>query len=52
MRGTITGWDILAHPWLIVREFGPRCYLRCVSAVVTRRRTTFLDLSLRRPHNS
>jgi hypothetical protein len=47
MRGTITTWDVLAHPWLIVHEFGPRCYLRCLRAVVMRRSTTFLEVALR-----
>lgn len=48
MRGTITAWDVLVHPWIIVHEFGPWCYLRCLRAVVTRQQTTFLDVALRR----
>lgn len=47
MRGAITGWDVVRHPILIVRGFGPRCYLRCVIAVLSRRKTTFLEVSLR-----
>jgi len=47
MRGAITTWDVLTHPWLIVHEFGPRCYLRCLRAVVSRRATTFLEVALR-----
>jgi hypothetical protein len=48
MRGTITTWDILRHPLLIIRGFGPSCYLRCVTAALSRRPTTFLDVALRR----
>jgi hypothetical protein len=48
MRGTITTWDILRHPLLIIRGFGPSCYLRCVGAALSRRPTTFLDVALRR----
>lgn len=49
MQGTITGWDVVRHPVLILRGFGPRCYVRCLLAVLSRRRTTFLDASLRAP---
>ena len=48
MRGTITTWHVVRHSWTIVRSFGPRCYLRCLMAVVARRETTFLDVALRR----
>ncbi|MHB1847044.1 MAG: hypothetical protein ACYCWW_19655 [Deltaproteobacteria bacterium] len=48
MRGTITSRDVFLHPWLIVRGFGPGCYLRCLHAVLTRRDCTFLELALRR----
>jgi hypothetical protein len=48
MRGTITTWDILRHPLLIIRGFGASCYLRCVGAALSRRPTTFLDVALRR----
>ena len=49
MQGTITTWHVIRHPVLIVRGFGPACYLRCVVAVLRRKRTTFLDASLRTP---
>lgn len=48
MNGLIKSWDVVRHPVLIVRGFGPRCYLRCLVAVLSGRRTTFLDTSLRR----
>ena len=48
LQGAITTWDVLAHPWLIVHEFGPRCYLRCLRAMVTGRSTTFLEVVLRK----
>lgn len=41
--GVITTRDVLLHTRVIVREFGPRAYLRCCVAVLLRRRTTFLD---------
>jgi hypothetical protein len=48
MKGMITSWHVVRHPWSIVRGFGPRCYLRCLLAVIGRRETTFLDIALRR----
>jgi len=44
MRGTITGSDIVLHTVTIVRFWGPRVYLRCLRAALTRRPTTFLAL--------
>lgn len=44
MRGTITAKDVLLHPMLIVLNYGPACYFRCLQAVVSRRPTTFLDV--------
>jgi hypothetical protein len=44
MRGCITGRDVLLHPYMICRLWGPGCYLRCLKAVVTRQRCTFLEL--------
>ena len=46
MRGLITHREVLANFGLIWREFGPRCVARCLMAIVTRRRTTFLDLAV------
>jgi hypothetical protein len=45
MQGVITSKDILRHLPLILREFGPRCALRAVRAVIRRERTTFLDVA-------
>jgi hypothetical protein len=36
---------VLRHTAIIVREFGPRAYLRCCLAMLMRRPATFLDLS-------
>ena len=44
VRGLITTRDVLFHAPAIVRSFGMRPYLRCLGALFTRRRTTFLDL--------
>lgn len=44
MQGVIQARDVLLHPVLICREFGAGCFLRCVGAVLSRRRCTFLDL--------
>jgi hypothetical protein len=44
MLGCITTIDVLRHPVAICRLFGPMCYLRCLRAVVTRRRCTFLEV--------
>ena len=45
MRGVITSRDVLTNVGLIFREFGPRCLLRCLKAIVTSRPTTFLDVA-------
>ena len=39
--GVITTKDVLRHGAIIVREFGTFAYLRCLSAILLRRRTTF-----------
>jgi hypothetical protein len=44
MRGVITTRDVIANLRLIWREFGSRCALRCVVAVVMMKKTTFLEL--------
>lgn len=49
MRGLITGRHILTHGPTIVRHFGPRCYLRCMVALLLRQRTTFLEVAFRDP---
>ena len=42
INGVITSKEIFRHTLTIVREFGPRVYLRCCAAMVMGRRTTFL----------
>lgn len=49
MRGVITARDVVKNLALIWREFGANCALRCLSAVIRRESTTFLDVALRRP---
>jgi hypothetical protein len=44
MVGLITSRDLVTHSALIVREFGARCYVRCVwRALIARRAVTFLE---------
>jgi hypothetical protein len=45
MNGSITSRDVLRHTLVILREFGPMCYLRCIKAVLLRRHTTFLNVA-------
>jgi hypothetical protein len=35
MVGVVTTRDLFTHPHEIVREFGARCYLRCVWRTLT-----------------
>ena len=42
IRGVITSRDVLLNGGTILREFGPRAYLRCCVAMLLRRPTTFL----------
>ena len=44
MQGCITSRDVLLHPVTIYRLWGPACYLRCLRAVLTGERCTFLGL--------
>ena len=44
MDGVITGRHVLSHMRLIWREYGPRCLLRCLKAVLFGPRTTFLEI--------
>ncbi len=48
MQGHITGRHVLRHPLVVMREFGPLCFLRCLKAMVLRERKTFLDCAFRR----
>jgi hypothetical protein len=47
MLGVITLRDVLDHLGLIRREFGSRGVAWCLLAVLSRRRTTFLEVALR-----
>jgi hypothetical protein len=44
MTGTIRGSDVALHPLLIARLFGARALCRCLWAVATGRRCTFLGV--------
>lgn len=44
MRGIITGRDALKHLHLIAWEFGFGCAYRVLEAVVTGKKTTFLEV--------
>jgi hypothetical protein len=48
MDGSITSKHLFSHAMTIVREFGPRCYLRCLKAVLLGERKTFLDCAFPR----
>jgi hypothetical protein len=52
MRGVITRKEVLAHPLMIVRLFGPRAYLRCLRAAFSARPTTFLETVFAHPRAS
>ena len=49
MDGVITSKDVLVHLPLIWKEYGTGCALRALKAVVTRQRTTFLDVACGAP---
>jgi hypothetical protein len=44
VQGAITGRDVIRHSLTILRLWGPTCYVRCLRAIVSRRRCTFLDV--------
>lgn len=44
MQGTITSRHVLRYGLTILRLWGPRCYLRCLRAAVSRRPSTFLAI--------
>jgi hypothetical protein len=47
MRGVIGNREAVSHLGLIWREFGPKCTVRCIGAMLGRRRNaTFLDIAL------
>ena len=43
IEGVVTTTQVLSHPALIVSCFGVRTLLRCLKAIVLRKRTTFLE---------
>ncbi len=47
MRGAITGRDVFKHSVTILRLWGPRCYFRCLCAVLSRKPSTFLAIAAR-----
>jgi len=49
VQGLITSTDVLWRAPTIIRSFGLRAYLRCFAALLSRRRTTFLELVWGRP---
>jgi hypothetical protein len=44
VQGSITSKDVFLHPFTIVRLWGPAFYFRCVRAIASGRRCTFLEL--------
>jgi hypothetical protein len=44
IAGVVTTKDVLLHWPTIVQDFGLRTWLNCCKAVLTGRRTTFLEL--------
>lgn len=44
MRGVITGKDVLRHSLTILRLWGPRRYLRCLRAGLSKSPSTFLGV--------
>jgi len=49
VRGAITSRDVLFHAFTIVRLWGPAFYVRCLRAVASGRRCTFLEVLSRIP---
>lgn len=47
ITGSITSKDVLLNAATIVRSFGLSTYARCLRAMLTGRRTTFLELAWR-----
>jgi hypothetical protein len=48
MRGVITNRDVMANLWLVRREFGFCCMVKCLLVVLSGRRTTFLEVAMRK----
>jgi hypothetical protein len=48
MRGVITNRDVLANLGVVWREFGALCVVKCLLVLLSGRRTTFLEVALRK----
>jgi hypothetical protein len=44
MNGVISSRHLLTHAVVIISEFGVVIYIKCVHAVITHKRTTFLSI--------
>jgi hypothetical protein len=47
IAGVVTSKDVLLHSATIVHDFGLRTWLNCFTALLSDRRTTFLELMWR-----
>lgn len=47
MRGTITAKDVFRYGPIIIRIWGPACFLSCLRAALSPRPSTFLDVLCR-----
>jgi hypothetical protein len=47
MQGAITSREFLANWWLVWREFGTACFVRCLWACAAGQRTTFLEVAVK-----
>ncbi len=48
MKGVITNRDVIANLGLVWREFGAICLVKWLFVVLLGRRTTFLDVAVRK----
>jgi hypothetical protein len=44
MSGVITGRHVLAHPYIVVHEYGWKCLAAAVVCIIFHRRVTWLSL--------
>jgi hypothetical protein len=47
MKGVITGREILSNLWLVWKEFGAGCVVRCLWACMKGHGATFLDVAVK-----
>ena len=47
MKGVITGREVLSNLWLVWKEFGTVCVVRCLIATLQGRGATFLDIAVK-----